>query len=190
MPPDTTSQQFFEEMYSHNQDPCSFASSAYELKRYDTIMDALSMPHYRHAFEPGCSVGVLAERLAARCDAVDASDLSPTAVKTARERCSHLANVKIACASLDEVLLKDIDLLVLSEIGYYFERERWRALVEQLINGVAQGGTILAAHWLGYSADHLQHGDDVHHVLCAVECMSHEYAERNVAFRIDRWRKR
>jgi hypothetical protein len=92
---------------------------------------------------------------------------------------------------LDQALLpSDIDLLVLSEIGYYFERKQWRALAEELVIGVAHGGTILAAHWLGYSADHLQCGDVVHDVLYSIGSMTHEYSERNADFRIDRWRKR
>lgn len=191
MPPDTTSQSFFEEMYRRDSDPWSFSSSAYELNRYDAIVNALSEPRYRHAFEPGCSIGVLTERLAARCDQVDASDLSPTAVAAARSRCCRFPNVKIECRSLNEAdSLDSVDLLILSEIGYYFDRERWCALAARLVDGVSKGGTILAAHWLGTSPDHLLNGDDVHGVLLTIRSMVHEYSERNDGFRIDRWSKR
>ena len=190
MNPDTTSQIFFEEMYRHDGDPWSFTSSPYELSRYDAIMHALSMCRYRHAFEPGCSVGVLTERLATLCDRVDAMDISPTAVAIARERCSQFSHVEIQCKSLDEsFVVEDIDLLVLSEIGYYFHRDRWRALATRLMTTVAPSGTILAAHWLGQSEDHRQHGDDVHDVLRSIGSISLEYSERNAGFRLDRWKK-
>jgi cyclopropane fatty-acyl-phospholipid synthase-like methyltransferase len=191
MTSDTTSQSFFEGMYRLNGDPWEFSTNAYELSRYDAIMDALNMPRYRLAFEPGCSVGVLTERLAARCDEVDAIDISPTAVATARDRCALYANVSIRCQSLDDVHFpQNIDVLILSEIGYYFERDRWHTLAERLVNRVVPSGTILAAHWLGHSADHLQHGDDVHNLLHSISCMSIEHSERHSGFRLDRWRKR
>ena len=191
MPPDTTSQRFFEKMYAHDSDPWNFSSSPYELNRYSAIIQALGKRRYHHAFEPGCSVGVLTERLADRCDQVYASDLSPTAVATARQRCSRLSNVRVECRPLEQAPVpQGVDLLVLSEIGYYFEPNRWGALTNCLINSVVQHGTILASHWLGHSADHLQHGDDVHAVLHSAGFMSHEYSERNENFRIDRWRKR
>jgi SAM-dependent methyltransferase len=187
---DTTSQDFFEEMYRHNSDPWSFASSPYELSRYDAVIHALNTNRYRHAFEPGCSVGVLTERLATFCNQIDAVDISPTAVATAKERCSQFPNVKIDCKSLDEpFFFEDIDLLVLSEIGYYFDRDRWRALAESLLRKVIKSGTILAAHWLGHSKDHLQHGDSVHDVLRSLGSISLEYSDRNPGFRLDRWRK-
>jgi SAM-dependent methyltransferase len=190
MSPDTTSQTFFEEMYRHNGDPWNFASSSYELSRYDAIARAVCKRRYRHAFEPGCSVGVLTERLATLCERVDAIDISPTAVAVARERCSRFAHVHLQCKSLDEPnSIDDVDLLVLSEIGYYFEPDRWRALAERLVDSVMPSGTILAAHWLGQSKDHLQDGDNVHDVLRSISCISLEHSERNEGFRLDRWRK-
>jgi SAM-dependent methyltransferase len=190
MGPDTTGQDFFEQMYRHNSDPWHFASNPYELSRYDAIMHALSAGRYRHAFEPGCSVGVLTERLAAVCERVDAMDISPTAVAFARQRCLRFPHVEIDCRPLDEsFFVQDIDLLIISEVGYYFDRDRWRTLAERLVGSVLESGAILAAHWLGHSKDHRQHGDAVHDVLRSIESMSLEYSERNVDFRLDRWRK-
>ena len=187
---DPTSQDFFEEMYRQSSDPWSFASSPYELRRYDAIVHALNANRYRHAFEPGCSVGVLTELLATLCDRVDAMDISPTAVMIAAERCVRFPHVEIHCRSLDDSFsVQDIDLLVLSEIGYYFDRDRWRSLAERLVKSVVPSGTILAAHWLGQSTDHRQHGDGVHEVLRSIDFMSLEYSERNTSFRLDRWRK-
>jgi SAM-dependent methyltransferase len=188
--PDTTSQNFFEAMYRRSGDPWNFASSPYELNRYEAITRALSMCRYRHAFEPGCSVGVLTEQLAPLCDRVSATDISPTAVEVARMRCSRFAHVEIQCESLDESFsIDDMDLLLLSEIGYYFDPERWRSLAQLLMKRVAPSGTILAAHWLGHSRDHLQDGDSVHHALRSIGSITLEYSERNAGFRLDRWRR-
>ena len=71
---------FFEEVYQRAADPWDFAGSAYEQGRYDATMQALAGCCFRRAFEPGCSVGVLTERLARICVRVDAVDLSATAV--------------------------------------------------------------------------------------------------------------
>ena len=95
MTTNTTSQTFFEEKYANDPDPWAFASSAYELNRYDATISALQRRRYQRAFEPGCSVGVLTARLATLCDHVDAIDISPTAVERARERCRDLHNVSL-----------------------------------------------------------------------------------------------
>jgi cyclopropane fatty-acyl-phospholipid synthase-like methyltransferase len=187
---DTTSQTFFEAKYSNDEDPWNFAANPYELKRYEAIVGALGSHHYHHAFEPGCSIGVLTQRLASLCDRVEATDISPTAVTRAKARCLTLANVEIRCKSLDASTLGEgIDLLVLSEIGYYFDRNQWRILAEQLVGTVVTTGTVLAAHWLGQSDDHLQHGNSVHEVLRSIDSISLEYSEHNKGFRLDRWRK-
>ena len=95
---DTTSAGFFEEKYQRSADPWDFASSEYEQHRYQAIYDAVCHRRYRHAFEPGCSVGVLTEKLAPLCDRIDATDLSPTAVARTRDRTKHLSQVHTTCA--------------------------------------------------------------------------------------------
>lgn len=195
MSPDTTSQTFFEQKYRQSKDPWKFAESRYELGRYGAIVCALSKRRYHRAFEPGCSIGVLTARLASLCEHVLATDISPTAVALARERCSTLLNVDIRCEPLDERSLdqfirrKEIDLLVLSEIGYYFHPARWRILAKHLAESVVPGGTVVAAHWLGESQDHLQHGDSVHEILRSIASIALEYSERCAEFRLDLWRK-
>jgi SAM-dependent methyltransferase len=188
---EATSQTFFENMYRNDCDPWRFASSAYELERYTAIMAALDNRRYRSAFEPGCSIGVLTERLASQCELLLATDISPTAVELARERCSHLANVQVVCLPLTEHLsIKDMDLLMLSEVGYYFDRDLWRTVVQNLVKGVVASGTILASHWLGQSDDHLQTGDNIHSALQSLDGLDLEHSERHPGFRLDRWRKR
>jgi SAM-dependent methyltransferase len=183
-----SSASFFEAKYRKMADPWNFAGSSYELGRYDAIMLALSRRHYCRAFEPGCSVGVLTERLAGICDAVEAMDFSPTAVANARKRCEHLPNVMVSCRSLAESFpVKGFDLIVLSEIGYYCKPDEWSELSASLIIPMAVEATLLAAHWLGSSEDHHISGDQVHAILGSNSLLRLEYSERHELFRIDRW---
>jgi SAM-dependent methyltransferase len=81
------SPEAFETMYRQSRDPWNFATSEYERGRYRAILDALLRGSYRRAFEPGCSIGELTARLACRCDRIVATDVAPSAVALARERC-------------------------------------------------------------------------------------------------------
>ena len=58
---------YFTDMYAEASDPWGLAERWYEQRKYAITVAMLPQPRYRHAFEPGCSVGVLTERLAGRC---------------------------------------------------------------------------------------------------------------------------
>ena len=185
---DTTSRAFFEGIYQSSPDPWSFASCSYELGRYEHILRALSHTRYKRAFEPGCSIGVLTERLAAICAKVDAIDISPIAVDRARQRCRKLANVHIDSAIIpDDIPDGAFDLIVFSEVGYYFTEPQLKSLIRRLLKQASRGGTFLAAHWLGSSSDHLLSGDHVHQLILNVKGLSLAHSERHTNFRLDRW---
>ena len=181
---------FFEAKYRQDSDPWQFASSDYEKERFETIIGALNHRRYCRAIEPGCSIGVLTERLAEICDLVNSSDFSASAVDLAKKRCGHLNNVSIACASFPgSVNLRNADLIVLSEIGYYFDYPSWIQIVAELSPVMASGATLLAVHWTGSSPDHQISGDVVHEVLGASEDFLLEYSDRRGSFRLDRWNR-
>lgn len=186
-----TSAEFFEAMYAGNPDPWAFASSDYEQSRYNAILGALARRRYKRAFEPGCSIGVLTEGLARVCESVEAVDLSSTAIAQAKERCHHLDNVHLTCGSLVDAMPEGkFDLVVLSEIGYYFDEGQLQRIAEVLVRNLTSGGTLLAAHWLGESADHVLSGDRVHEVLDGVAEVRRVRAERHAGFRLEVWEKR
>jgi SAM-dependent methyltransferase len=166
------SPESFEAKYAADADPWSFASSPYELARYDAVVGALrAEPHrYRLAYEPACSVGVLTDRLRTRCDALIATDVSPTAVERARARCGGHDGVRIEVASVEDGPGTDepLDLVVFSELGYYFSTDDLARLVEGLRRSMAPGADLVACHWTGTSPDHQIGGHVVHEVLAEV----------------------
>jgi SAM-dependent methyltransferase len=186
--PDTSTAAFFEAKYQSESDPWNFVQSPYECARYDAILNALRSRHYHRIFEPGCSIGTLTVRLANICDDIEASDFSPTAVREARKRCDGLSHVHIRCRSLSKrEHFGRFDLVLLSEIGYYYRPPDWRELTERCVATMNPGSTLLAAHWLGNSADHQMSGDEVHDILASNANLLLEHSERHEFFRIDRW---
>lgn len=185
---------FFDAMFKTSVDPWNFAADGYEQARYNTLIHALGARRYRFAFEPGCSVGALTEKLAAICDCVDASDFSPSAVAQARLRCRLLPGVTVRCAALtDTDTFGKYDLIVLSEIGYYFSAVTWQCLVDSITDTMQPGAVLLASHWLGSSPDHEMSGDEVHSLMHHQK-LHHDHTERHPdtrhgGFRLDRWRK-
>ncbi len=186
-----SSPDFFEAKYKEAEDPWNFATEASELQRYNHILGALSHQRYNCAFEPGCSVGVLTEKLAASCDRIEALDFSPSASAHARGRCAHLPQVRVSCAGIpDRLPPADADLLILSEIGYYFSLPDWDRVARALTAPLQNGATVLAAHWLGASEDHLISGDQVHEVLLSFPHLRLDHSERHGTFRLDRMVRR
>ena len=188
---ETTDAAFFEEMYRQNADPWNFEGSDYEQGRYAKILESAAGRRYLRAFEPGCSIGVLTRRLASLCDRLEAIEISPTATSIARERCMDLPLVHIDCGSLPEAMpAGKFDLIVFSEIGYYFEEEELRDIVDRLAEKLTHGGYFIAVHWLGTSADHLLSGDSVHGVIRECAVLSLDEDKRYAHFRLDRMVRR
>jgi SAM-dependent methyltransferase len=184
------SQDVFEARYRQNNDPWEFATSAYELGRYQTTLSALSRESYGTVYEPGCSVGVFTAALARIAASVIAIDFAPSAVLNARERCAALSNVEVHCASVATYVPEaPLDLIVFSELGYYFdppELARMGGVLSQKLNA---GGEFVAVHWLGHSPDHVTHGNQVHETLRRSLPLVWSKGERYPLFRIDCWRK-
>lgn len=182
--------EFFEAMYQRSADPWNFATSRYELNRYARIVASLQGRNFERGFEAGCSIGVLTQQLAALCTSLTAMDVSPTAVAQARQRCGQLANVDIQVGSLaTDVPRGPFDLVVLSEIGYYFEAEELRTIGTTLSCRLRSGGVLLGAHWLGHSDDHVLSGDQVHEIVGSLPELEVTLSERHEGYRMEHFTK-
>ncbi|MEJ1963288.1 MAG: class I SAM-dependent methyltransferase [Gammaproteobacteria bacterium] len=178
----------FELRYRREPDPWGFASSPYELDRYDVTLRHLRRCRYRRAFEPGCSIGMLTSRLAERCDEVLATEVSPSALGRARARCTDFNNVRIELRDLREgPPAGSFDLIVFSEVGYYFPQEQLALIARALAKSLDPGGELVAVHWLGTSDDHILHGDEVHAVLAESLPLERVLSARHPGFRVDSW---
>ena len=182
------SREAFEERYSTASDPWSFETSAYEQNRYTCLLQALGRSSYGVIYEPGCSVGALTARLAMRAERVIATDISPSAVKRATARCAQFSNVEIACEDIAKYTsVGSLDLVVFSEIGYYFEPTELSRISSVLARDLRAKGEFIAVHWLGHSEDHVLSGDDVHATLKGTVPLRWVKGKRHEHFRIDCW---
>ena len=144
----SVSPSYFEEKYRGDIDPWRFRTSPYEREKYDATIRALSMPRYRNGLEVGCAIGVLSALLAPHCGQLIAMDSSPTAIAEAKRQ--ELPNVKFETAVLpDEFPDGVFDLIVLSEVLYYFAEDDLMGLAEKCLNALEFGGQMILCHWLG-----------------------------------------
>lgn len=141
---------YFEELYARDPDPWRFATSAYELAKYDATLAALPQARYRSALEVGCSIGILTARLAERCGRLLAVDLAEAALAQARTRCAALPQVRLARLRLpDELPTGRFDLILLSEVVYYWSRADLARVAAFVTEALEPGGDLLLVHWTG-----------------------------------------
>ena len=161
--PDTLPPEYFHQLYSANTDPWNFAASEYEAGKYRQTVATLPRPRYAHAFEIGCSIGVLTALLAPRCDHLLSVDVSDLALRQARERCASLPNVEFKNMPVPGEYPQDsFDLTVLSEVGYYLSWEDLGKLAQLIGQHTAPEGQLLLVHWLPFVPDYPLTGDQVH----------------------------
>ncbi|MCD0486220.1 nodulation S family protein [Streptacidiphilus sp. ASG 303] len=158
-----TPAEYFAAMYRDTEDPWDLAGRWYERRKYALTAASLPRPSYRSAFEPACSVGVLTAVLADRCERLLSCDRSERAVAAARRRLADRPHVRVEHLTLPADWPGErFDLVVLSEVLYYFDPAGVRDLLERAAASLEPGGTLLAVHWRRPAPDHAQSGDAVH----------------------------
>jgi SAM-dependent methyltransferase len=161
---------YFDRMYAASPDPRSFRDRWYERRKRDLTLAALPARRYSRALEPGASIGLLTEGLAARCDEVLAFDTSASAVATAREHLAGFRHVRVEQRSLPGDWpggRSAYDLVVLSEVGYYFGEADLATVLDLAVTSLTGDGTLLACHWRHPVDDYPLSGDDVHEAIAA-----------------------
>jgi SAM-dependent methyltransferase len=182
---DTTTLEgtYFDGMYAASRDPWGFESRWYERRKYAISLAILPAERYAAAFEPACSIGVFTEQLAARCDSLLACDGALAAVQAAATRTRQLPHVRVQ----HSVLPRDwpsgtFDLIVLSEVLYYFGDSDLTCILNSATAALRPGGTLLAVHWRHAVAEHPRSGDDVHGVLAQCSGLARLVSHREPDF--------
>jgi SAM-dependent methyltransferase len=159
---------YFDAMYDTAPDPWGFEDRWYEERKYAISVAMLPQRHYDSGFEPGCSIGVLTQHLAARCHRLLACDAASAAVQAARARTGHLPHVRVEQRVIPSQWPPGrFDLLVLSEVLYYFGDDDLHQVIDRATSALRPGGTLLAVHWQHPVADYPRSGADVHQRLAA-----------------------
>jgi SAM-dependent methyltransferase len=144
----TLPSEYFEEKYQADIDPWRFKTSEYERDKYQATLGSLTKDRYPAALEVGCSIGVLTKLLSPRCVSLLAVDSSPTAIEAAKS--VSAPNVVFRVANLPAEFPKGkFDLIVLSEILYYFDKSDLARVAQSCIDSISQDGQIVLCHWLG-----------------------------------------
>jgi SAM-dependent methyltransferase len=139
---------FFEALYRENPDPWQFATSEYEAQKYAATVAALPRC-YRSGFEIGGSIGILTEQLAGKCDRLLSVDVSSIAQSQAMQRCQHLDNIKFEMMFIPTEFPDNLfDLIVLSEVGYYWCWDDFYKAQNLIIDRLQPAGHLLLVHWI------------------------------------------
>jgi SAM-dependent methyltransferase len=176
----------FDRLWQDEPDPWGLESSWYEDRKRAVVLAALPDPRYRRAFEPGCAGGALSVLLAPRCAELVCTDVAQEAVERARARLAEHPHVRVDRAGVPhEVPDGPFDLVVVSELAYYFGADDraalWRAVRERL----EPGGTLLAVHWIREAPEYPVSGDAVHDELTRLDGLARIAEHREADFRLD-----
>lgn len=185
--------KYFDDIFGSDDDPWNLASSDYEAAKFAYTHDVLADRRYAHALEIGCAHGVLTSHLAPMCDSLLAIDISTKALTKARERVGDCPGVTLAqMAFPQETPAADaFDLVVLSEVAYYWGLVDLDRAALWLRDHVAAGGRVILVHYTG-ETDYPHSGDEAVDALWTElgSDFEVELAERKAKYRLDLWKRR
>ena len=184
---------YFEDIFAGDDDPWSLANSAYEAAKFARTIAVLDDRRYAAALEIGCAHGVLTHRLAPLCADLLAIDIAERAIAAARARCEDRPQVRFERLAFpgQAPATGALDLILLSEVVYYWSDADIAAAGAWLRTQVVPGGRILLVHWTG-ETDYPQTGDAAVDAMFAAlgDAVMVEHAERTASYRLDLWTRR
>lgn len=184
----------FEALYAADDDPWAVRSSWYERRKRAVLLASLGRERYRSAFEPGCGNGELSALLALRCDALLACDGAAAAVAAARRRLrgASAAAVRIEQRSLPAQWPhgERFDLVVISELAYYFDAATAEALLGQACAMLEPDGELVLCHYLHPFDDRLGATETIHAVPGRIPGMLRTACHLEPEFLLECWRRR
>ena len=182
----TLSRDYFDALYNTNGDPWNFETKPYEQQKYAATLEHLPRVRYSSALELGCSIGVLTRMLAARTQSLLSVDAAQIAVDAARARCADLPHVEVRRATLpDEFPAGQFDLILMSEVGYYFARPDLMQLSARILAAMAPDSDLVLVHYLPEVPDYPLTGDEVHQCFMELPELRHTFGLRAERYRLD-----
>ena len=184
---------YFDKVYADSTDPWGFATREYEQNKYQDTLAHVPKAKYERTLEIGCSIGVLSAQLAHRTDALLAIDISEKPLVTARERCADLPGVIFQKMQFPHAVPDgQFDLIVVSEVAYYWGGPDLGIAQERLHDLLMPGGDLILVHWLPFVDDYPYTGDEVHDSFAAfanTKNWQHLSGKREQLYRMDVYRK-
>jgi len=184
---------YFEDIFAGDDDPWSLGSSAYEASKFEHTIAVLADRRYAAALEVGCAHGVLTHRLAPLCADLLAIDIADGAIAYARARCEDRPQVRFERLAFpgQTPATGPLDLVLMSEVVYYWSHADIATAGAWLRTQVAPGGRILLVHWTG-ETDYPQTGDAAVEAMFAAlnDAVTVEHAERTESYRLDLWTRK
>lgn len=164
-------------LYDDTVDPFRFETNPYEAGKYAHTLRLLSTRSYGAALEVGAAEGIFTEMLAPLCESVVAIDVADAAVERAKERLARFDNVDVVLAALPARWPEGRwDLIVASDVLYYFPKDVLIGVAEEFGARLDPGGTLIAVHYLGHFGQSMG-GHDVHDLLREHTGLEFEYEE-------------
>lgn len=154
-------EEFFDDFYTGRSDPWGFESRWYEERKRAVTLASLPRARFRAGLEIGCSTGVLTEALSGRCDTVLGVDIAAAPLEVARRRLGDRACLE-QLTTPGEWPEGEFDLVVLSEVGYYYGREDLSTMLERAAGSLTADGVMVLCHWRHPVAEYPLGGDEVH----------------------------
>lgn len=188
----------FDKAYRSRSDPWGTLHKAYEREKFADTATLLPAGRFARALEIGCGVGALTRLLAPHCDDLLATDCSAAAIEQARSNCADLTGVSFATLRVREELVDgdpDLDLVVMSEVGYYLSAPDLRLAALRISDRLRPGGHLLLAHWVheGAGPEGVMTGRGVHEVFRAAPGMrrvdGRETTRYDTRYRLDLLRR-
>jgi Nodulation protein S (NodS) len=133
---------------------------------------------------------VLTELLAVRCDRLVCSDIIPSALQRAEARLRARSHVSVEERSIpDQWPTGPFDLVVLSEIAYYFDETDLGQLLRCVVDSTPRGAHVVGVHWRG-ETDYPLSGDRCHELISDALGFVSIVQHREPEFVLDVWERR
>ncbi len=190
----------FEALYAGNDDPWNVRGAWYERRKRALLLAGLGKPRYRSAFEPGCGNGELTAALAPRCERLLACDGAAGAVAAATRR---LRDVPDCTVRVEQRVLPGawpdgwaegepdhagFDLVVISELAYYFDLCAVESMLGAARRSLAADGELVMCHYLPDFDDRTSRTDAIHRLAAGLPGLVRTLRHEDGDFLLEAWR--